>query len=272
MDRYDAKADRARGSRCGPTSAPGRCRTRPRRAPDRLRARDAALPVGRAAHRPPQGLLGRRRRSPTSAAATGYRVLHPMGYDAFGLPAENHAIKTGRHPRESTEAVDRRVPPPVPRVGRVDRLVARVRHPRARATTAGPSGSSCGCYEKRPRLPQGGGVNWCPKDATVLANEQVIDGRCERCGTRSSRASSSSGSSRSPTTPTALLDDLEDIDWPAHVVTMQKNWIGRSEGAEVVFRCDAARQRLPGLHHPPRHAVRRHLLRHGARAPGRARS
>ena len=81
----------------------------------------------------------------------GYRVLHPMGYDAFGLPAENHAIKTGPHPRESTEesiAAFRRA---VPRVGHLDRLDARVQHARAASTTAGRSGSSCACTSAASR-------------------------------------------------------------------------------------------------------------------------
>ena len=73
---------------------------------------------------------------------TGQRVLHPMGYDAFGLPAENHAINTGEHPRDSTRRLDRGVPQRVSPLGHLDRLVARAGHRRAGATTAGPSGSS----------------------------------------------------------------------------------------------------------------------------------
>ena len=77
-------------------------------------------------------------------------------------------------------------------------------------------------------------VKWCPNDQTVLANEQVIDGRCERCGSRGRGARTwSSGSSRSPTTPTGCWTTWPRCDWPERVVTMQRNWIGRSEGAEV---------------------------------------
>ena len=133
----------------------------------------------------------------------GMRVLHPMGYDAFGLPAENHAIKTGEHPARS-------------RPTRRSRSSGASSAPGASRSTGGASSAPTSreyyrwtqwiflkLYERglayRKRAP----VKWCPKDQTVLANEQVIDGRCERCGTPVVVRSSSSGSSRSPTTPTA---------------------------------------------------------------------
>ena len=81
-------------------------------------------------------------------------------------------------------------------------------------------------------------VNWCPKDATVLANEQVIDGRCERCGTPVEARQLEQWFFRITDYADRLLDDLATIDWPEHVVTMQRNWIGRSEGAEVTFTCE----------------------------------
>ena len=115
-------------------------------------------------------------------------------------------------------------------------------------------------------------MNWCPKDATVLANEQVIDGRCERCGTVVEKRDLEQWFFRITDYADRLLDDLETIDWPPHVVTMQRNWIGRSEGAEVNFHCDANDTDYPVFTTRPGHALRRDLLRHGARAPRRARS
>ena len=111
----------------------------------------------------------------------GMRVLHPMGYDAFGLPAENHAIQTGEHPRARPTRRSRSSGASSARWGiSIDwRREFGTREP---ATTAGRSGSSCSstsAASPTARAP----VNWCPKDQTVLANEQVIDGRCERCGT-----------------------------------------------------------------------------------------
>jgi leucyl-tRNA synthetase len=168
---------------------------------------------------------------------TGHRVLHPMGYDAFGLPAENHAIKTGQHPRESTnESIElfrrdfrswgvsidwtREFGTHEPRYYRWTQWIFLRLFERGLA------------YRKEAA------VKWCPKDATVLANEQVIDGRCERCGTEVEVRQLEQWFFRITDYADRLLEDMKTIQWPPHVVTMQENWIGRSEGAEVVFRCE----------------------------------
>src|ERR671921_728772 len=166
----------------------------------------------------------------------GMRVLHPMGYDAFGLPAENNAIKTGVHPRKATEdsiasfqrqfrswgiSIDwsREFGTHEPRYYRWTQWIFLKLFERALA------------YRKEAA------VNWCPKDATVLANEQVIDGRCERCGTPVELRQLEQWFFRITDYADRLLDDMDSIEWPPHVKTMQRNWIGRSEGAEVVFSC-----------------------------------
>jgi leucyl-tRNA synthetase len=167
----------------------------------------------------------------------GYRVLHPMGYDAFGLPAENHAISTGQHPRDSTNAAiasfqrqfrewgisidwSREFGTHEPRYYRWTQWIFLQLFERGLA------------YRKEAA------VKWCPNDQTVLANEQVIDGRCERCGHEVEARQLEQWFFRITDYADRLIDDLETIDWPAHVKTMQRNWIGRSEGAEVTFRCD----------------------------------
>ena len=167
---------------------------------------------------------------------TGRRVLHPMGYDAFGLPAENHAIKTGEHPRDSTAksiaqfqeqfrswgiSIDwsREFGTHEPRYYRWTQWIFLKLFERGLA------------YRKEAA------VNWCPVDATVLANEQVIDGRCERCGNLVEARQLEQWFFRITDYADRLLDDLDAIDWPQHVKTMQRNWIGRSEGAEVTFSC-----------------------------------
>ena len=166
----------------------------------------------------------------------GYRVLHPIGYDAFGLNAENHAIKTGQHPRDSTEAS-------IAEFGRQFRDWGISIDWSREFGTHEPSYYRwtqwlfLRLYEKGLTYRDEAAVNWCPKDATVLANEQVIDGRCERCGTRVEQRTLEQWFFRITDYADRLLDDLDTIDWPPHVVTMQRNWIGRSEGAEVVFHC-----------------------------------
>jgi leucyl-tRNA synthetase len=167
---------------------------------------------------------------------TGMRVLHPMGYDAFGLPAENNAIKTGEHPRAATESsiatfqkqfrswgisIDwsREFGTHEPRYYRWTQWIFLQLFKRGLA------------YRREAA------VNWCPRDQTVLANEQVIDGRCERCGTPVELRQLEQWFFRITDYADRLLDDLETIEWPQNVVTMQRNWIGRSEGAEVTFSC-----------------------------------
>ncbi|TMM12153.1 MAG: leucine--tRNA ligase [Actinobacteria bacterium] len=168
----------------------------------------------------------------------GMRVLHPMGYDAFGLPAENHAIKAGQHPRESTAT-----------------SIAEFKRQFLEWGISIDWTREFGTHEPRYyrwtqwiflRLMERGlvdrheaAVNWCPKDATVLANEQVIDGRCERCGTPVEARQLEQWFFKITDYAERLLEDLATVEWPDHVVTMQRNWIGRSEGAEVVFRCES---------------------------------
>ncbi len=168
---------------------------------------------------------------------TGHRVLHPMGYDAFGLPAENHAIKTGVHPRDSTAAS----------------IASFQRQFRAWGISIDWS-REFATHEPRYyrwtqwiflQLLQAGlayrkeaAVKWCPKDQTVLANEQVVDGHCERCGAQVQVRQLEQWFLRITDYAERLLGDLGSIDWPEHVKTMQRNWIGRSEGAEVTFRCE----------------------------------
>jgi leucyl-tRNA synthetase len=166
----------------------------------------------------------------------GYRVLHPLGYDAFGLPAENHAITTGQHPRDSTNAS-------IAEFQRQFRDWGVSIDWSREFGTHEPSYYRwtqwiflC-LYKRGLAYRREANVNWCPKDQTVLANEQVIEGRCERCGTPVEARSLEQWFFRITDYADCLLDDLRTIDWPPHVVAMQENWIGRSEGAEVVFRC-----------------------------------
>jgi leucyl-tRNA synthetase len=169
---------------------------------------------------------------------TGHRVLHPMGYDAFGLPAENHAIKTGVHPRDSTAASIASFQREFRRWGiSIDwsREIA-THDPRYYRWTQWIFLQLFGAglaYRKEAA------VKWCPKDQTVLANEQVeADGTCERCGAIVEIRQLEQWFLRITDYAERLLNDLDGIEWPEHVKTMQRNWIGRSEGAEVTFRCE----------------------------------
>ena len=167
----------------------------------------------------------------------GFRVLHPMGYDAFGLPAENHAIKTGQHPRESTETSIAEFQRQFRTWGiSIDWTREFGTHePRYYRWTQWLFNR---LFERGLAYRDEAAVNWCPKDQTVLANEQVIDGRCERCGTVVEARNLEQWFFRITEYADRLLEDMRDISWPPNVVAMQENWIGRSEGARVVFRCE----------------------------------
>jgi len=168
---------------------------------------------------------------------SGRRVLHPMGYDAFGLPAENHAIKTGQHPRTSTDAAIAEFQRQFRNWGiSIDWTREFGTHePRYYRWT---QWIFLQLYEAGLAYKKEAAVKWCPNDATVLANEQVIDGRCERCGAEVEVRQLEQWFFRITDYADRLLDDLETIEWPEHVKIMQRNWIGRSEGAEVTFRCE----------------------------------
>src|SRR5579859_3771363 len=167
----------------------------------------------------------------------GHRVLHPMGYDAFGLPAENNAIKTGVHPRDATnqsiEAYRRWF----------HRWGISIDWSREFATDE-PSYYRwtqwifLRLFERGLAYRKEAAVKWCPNDQTVLANEQVINGRCERCGWEVEVRQLEQWFFRITDYADRLLDGLDMIRWPEHVKAMQRNWIGRSEGAEVTFRCE----------------------------------
>ena len=167
----------------------------------------------------------------------GEYVLHPMGYDAFGLPAENHAIKTGQQPRKSTDES-------IAAFGRqLRRLGVSIDWTREFGTHQPEyyrwtQWIFLRMYERGLAYRKDAAVKWCPHDQTVLANEQVIDGRCERCGHLVEIRQLEQWFFKITDYAERLLDDLETVEWPPHVVTMQRNWIGRSEGAEVVFRCE----------------------------------
>jgi len=168
---------------------------------------------------------------------TGKRVLNPMGYDAFGLPAENNAIATGRPPRESTDESIAQFQSQFREWGiSIDWSRELATHePEYYRWT---QWIFLELFERGLAYRKEAAVKWCPNDQTVLANEQVVDGHCERCGAEVEARQLEQWFFRITDYADRLLDDLATIDWPEHVKTMQRNWIGRSEGAEVTFHCE----------------------------------
>src|SRR5215216_5295406 len=167
----------------------------------------------------------------------GFQVVHPMGFDAFGLPAENNAIKTGEPPRVATERSIEAYRKTFDRLG-FSFDWARELSSHEPSYYRWTQWIFLKLLERDLAYRNEALVHWCPVDQTVLANEQVIDGHCERCGTLVEARQLEQWFFRITEYADRLLDDLDTIEWPEHVRTMQRNWIGRSHGAEVVFRCE----------------------------------
>ncbi|HWR82062.1 MAG TPA: leucine--tRNA ligase [Candidatus Deferrimicrobium sp.] len=175
----------------------------------------------------------------------GKQVLHPFGWDAFGLPAERAAIQRGIHPKEWTlENIN---------VSRATLQKAGISYDWSREV------NSCmpdyykwtqwmfiQLFKKGLAYRKRGYVNWCPEDKTVLANEQVVDGKCERCETRVVKKDQIQWYFRITDYADRLIDDLDRLPgWPDNVKTMQREWIGRSHGAEIDFAIEHSGEKLP---------------------------
>ena len=165
----------------------------------------------------------------------GYNVFEPMGYDAFGLPAENYAIKTGIHPYDSTMTNIEDIRRQLKQIGCMYDWDAEL-------MTCKPEYYRWNqwlflkLYEKGLAYRKNAPVNWCTSCQTVLANEQVLsDGTCERCGNLVIQKNLTQWFFKITDYADELLDGLETINWPEKTKLMQKNWIGKSTGAEVVF-------------------------------------
>jgi leucyl-tRNA synthetase len=169
----------------------------------------------------------------------GHNVFQPMGFDAFGLPAENYAIKTGIHPKDST-------------LKNIDTMEKQLKAMGAmfnwdnEVITCMPDYYKWNqwlflkLYEKGLAYRKKAPVNWCPSCNTVLANEQVIDGVCERCSTEVTKKDLTQWFLKITDYAEELLEGLNTIDWPEKTKAMQRHWIGKSTGAEVTFKVDGS--------------------------------
>ncbi|GAB2516035.1 leucine--tRNA ligase [Paramicrobacterium agarici] len=169
----------------------------------------------------------------------GFNVLHPIGWDSFGLPAENAAIKRGIDPRGWTYSN-------IAQQKASFRIYAPSFDWSRELHTSDPEYYRWNqwlflkLYEKGLAYRQESPVNWCPNDQTVLANEQVVDGHCERCGAAVTKRNLTQWYFRITDYADRLVDDLGQLEeqWPARVLSMQRNWVGRSAGADVEFRIE----------------------------------
>ena len=164
----------------------------------------------------------------------GYNVLHPMGFDSFGLPAENYAIKTGTHPKITTNANIEKFTQQIKSLGFSydwDRCVSTCEPDYYKWT----QWVFLQLYKKGLAYEAQTPINWCPSCKTGLANEEVKEGRCERCHTQVTHKTIRQWILKITDYADRLDNDLEGLDWPESVKAMQHNWIGKSTGAEVTF-------------------------------------
>ncbi|MBR5933041.1 MAG: leucine--tRNA ligase [Treponema sp.] len=164
----------------------------------------------------------------------GYNVLHPMGYDAFGLPAENYAIKTGTHPKTTTNANIEHFTQQIKSLGFSydwDRCVSTCEPDYYKWT----QWIFLQLYKKGLAYEAQTPINWCPSCMTGLANEEVKDGKCDRCGAEVTHKTIRQWILKITDYADRLDNDLDTLDWPESVKAMQHNWIGKSTGAEVTF-------------------------------------
>lgn len=165
----------------------------------------------------------------------GYNVFQPMGFDAFGLPAENYAIKTGIHPQDSTLKNIETMEKQLKSMGAMFNWENEI-------VTCLPDYYKwtqwlfLQLYKKELAYRKNAPVNWCPSCNTVLANEQVVDGECERCGSLVTKKDLTQWFFKITDYADELLDMIDDLDWPEKTKSMQKHWIGISYGAQVTFK------------------------------------
>jgi leucyl-tRNA synthetase len=161
----------------------------------------------------------------------GFNVLSPLGWDSFGLPAENAAIDTGAHPKENTEA---QIATMIRQVKQLGSMYDWTRELASHSQDyyRWDQWLFLQLFERGLAYKREALVNWCPRDQTVLANEQVVDGHCERCGAEVERRNLAQWFFKITEYTERLLQDIDTLDeWPERVRTMQRNWIGRSQGA-----------------------------------------
>ena len=167
----------------------------------------------------------------------GNYVIHPMGWDAFGLPAENYAIKMGVHPAKSTAEN-------VANIKRQINEIAAIYDWDREVNTTDPSFYKwtqwifVQMFKKGLAYEKEFPINWCPSCKTGLANEEVVDGKCERCGAAVTKKNLRQWMLKITAYADRLLNDLDKLDWPEKVKKMQSDWIGKSYGAEVNFKVD----------------------------------
>ncbi len=174
---------------------------------------------------------------------SGFNVMYPIGFDAFGLPAENAAIKNNIHPRDWTEKNIKNMSKQLRSMGAAFDWTREV-------STIDPEYYKwtqwiflqlykAGLAYRAETL-----VNWCPKDMTVLANEQVIDGKCDRCGTAVEQRNLAQWMFKITSFADRLIEDMKDLDWPDSTKLAQKNWIGKSEGININYDVDGTDKQI----------------------------